>query len=106
MALKPNAYALAFAAVFCLTVLATLYIEENWVVDIANSLARPLSGSPTGGGIRERLQDSSVDATKTPACASLFVASGTVYVYSLYLIALHRLGTPHTRNAEYMLVPL
>jgi len=108
MGLRINFYSLAFLAVFFLTVLTILYIKDSWVISIANTLSRPdLHYNPAAyNTMQYHLLKSSQDATKTPACTSLFVISGTVYVYTLYLITSYRFSKSSQRMGQYTLVPL
>lgn len=108
MGIRINLYSFAFLAVFFLTVLTTLYIKDDWVIGIANTLSRPdLHYNPAiYNTMQYHLLKSSQDATKTPACTSLFVVSGSVYIYTLYLITSYKFSTRASRMGQYTLVPL
>eukprot|EP00960_Hanusia_phi_P026551 746317-Hanusia_phi.AAC.2 len=81
-----------FAAVSVVTVLIDLFLPDNLAIKTANALSRPYptDNQYTPGSIQFHLQRSSQDATKTPACTSLYVITSAVYVYTIYLITAKR----------------
>lgn len=96
----------AFLLVFFLTVVLTLYIPETLAVSLANTLSRPLTAVSTYSPdtIQYHLQKSSQDATKTPSCASLYVLTCTLYVYTIYLVTTNRYERIRKRYMDYELL--
>lgn len=94
---------------FFVTVVLTLYFPDNLAISIANFLSRPMpTSSPySPDTLQYHLQESSQDATKTPACACLYVFTSTLYIYTVYLLVSNRIERQRKRYMDYeLLCPL
>lgn len=89
-------------------IILTLYVNDSITIDVANAISRPyvVQDYYQAESIQYHLQKSSQDATKTPACSSLYVIISVVYTYTIYLLSMHKHNTKKNTLGYELIHPL